>query len=64
VNERKTPNTQEAQPNATAELRRVGRLARIVKALASGATVTDIAEAEGIAGPLPHTKRTRRNAGS
>ena len=32
----------------TAELRREGRLARIAKALASGATVTDIAEAEGI----------------
>ena len=37
-----------AQPKPTAELRREGRLARIAKALASGATVTDIAEAEGI----------------
>ena len=36
------------QPTATTELRREGRLARIAKALASGATVTDIAEAEGI----------------
>ncbi len=35
------------QPPA-AQLRREGRLARIAKALASGATVTDIAEAEGI----------------
>ena len=34
--------------NPTAELRREGRLARIAKALASGATVTDIAEAEGM----------------
>ena len=32
----------------TAELRREGWLARIAKALASGATVTDIADAEGI----------------
>ena len=48
----KTQDTQhrsdEAQPISTAELRREGRLARIAKALASGATVTDIAEAEGI----------------
>jgi hypothetical protein len=36
------------QPKATAELRREGRLARIAKALASGASVTDVAEAEGI----------------
>ena len=36
------------EPKPTAELRREGRLARIAKALASGATVTDIAEAEGI----------------
>lgn len=33
---------------STAELRREGRLARIAKALAQGATVIDIAEAEGI----------------
>ncbi len=33
---------------ATVELRRGGRLARIAKALASGSTVTEIAEAEGI----------------
>ena len=45
---RKTSITEEAQPKPTAELRREGRLARIAKALASGATVTDIAEAEGI----------------
>ena len=32
----------------TAGLRREGRLTRIAKALASGATITDIAEAEGI----------------
>ena len=46
---RKTSNAQiePAAPSA-AELRREGRLARIAKALASGATVTDIAEAEGI----------------
>jgi hypothetical protein len=36
-------------PPRTAELRRESRLARIAKALASGATVTDIAEAERIA---------------
>ncbi len=41
-------NIEEAQPKPTAELRREGRLARIAKALVSGATVTDIAEAEGI----------------
>ena len=46
---RKPANTQtDPAPQATAELRREGRLARIAKALASGATVTDIAEAEGI----------------
>ena len=46
---RKPANAQ-TEPAAppTAELRREGRLARIAKALASGATVTDIAEAEGI----------------
>ncbi len=48
VSKRKTPITEEAQPKPTAELRREGRLTRIAKALASGATVTDIAEAEGI----------------
>ena len=48
MSKRKTPITEEAQPKPTAELRREGRLARIAKALASGATVTDIAEAEGI----------------
>jgi hypothetical protein len=36
------------KPASTAELRREGRLARIAKALVSGATVTEIAEAEGI----------------
>jgi hypothetical protein len=45
---KKTPNNEEARPKPTAELRREGRLARIAKALASGATVTDIAKAEGI----------------
>ena len=44
---KKTP-TEEAQPKPTSELRREGRLARIAKALVSGATVTEIAEAEGI----------------
>ena len=46
---RKTSNAQiePAAPSA-AELRREGRLTRIAKALASGATVTEIAEAEGI----------------
>jgi hypothetical protein len=42
-----TPTT-ELKPAPVAELRREGRLARIAKALAAGATVTDIAEAEGI----------------
>ena len=40
-------------------LRREGRLARIAKALASGTTVTDIAEAEGISRTL-----ASRNANS
>jgi hypothetical protein len=48
VSKRKTPTTDEAHFKPTAELRREGRLSRIAKALASGATVTDIAEAEGI----------------
>jgi hypothetical protein len=49
VRTRKTSNAQiEAAAPPTPELRREGRLARIAKALASGATVTDIAEAEGI----------------
>jgi hypothetical protein len=47
VSKRKIATTEE-QPKPTAELRREGRLARIAEALASGATVTDIAEAEGI----------------
>ena len=44
------PSNAQIEPAApsTAELRREGRLARIAKALASGASVTDIAEAEGI----------------
>jgi hypothetical protein len=48
VSKPKTPITEEAESKPTAELRREGRLTRIAKALASGATVTDIAEAEGI----------------
>ena len=48
MSKRKTPITEEAQAKPTAELRREGRLTRIAKALASGATVTDIADAEGI----------------
>ena len=48
MSKRKTPITEEAQSKPTAELRRESRLFRIAKALASGATVTDIAEAEGI----------------
>ena len=45
----KTPAIEDpVKPASTAELRREGRLARIAKALISGATVTDIAEAEGI----------------
>ena len=46
----KSQNSKErsATPPTTAQLRREGRLTRIAKALASGATVTDIAEAEGI----------------
>jgi hypothetical protein len=47
VTKRKTPTT-EPKPVPVAELRREGRLARIAKALAAGATVTDIAVAEGI----------------
>jgi len=46
VSKRKALITAEIQSKPTAELRREGRLARIAKALASGAT--DIAEAEGI----------------
>jgi hypothetical protein len=42
------PELDPAQAKPTAELRREGRLARIAKALASGAAVTDIAAAEGI----------------
>jgi hypothetical protein len=52
VSKRKTPITEEAQPKPTAEFRRESRLFRIAKALASGATVTDIAEAEGISRTL------------
>jgi hypothetical protein len=49
VRTRKTSNAQiEPAAPSTAELRREGRLARIAKALASGTTVTDVAEAEGI----------------
>ncbi len=44
----KNATTEKPAPPTTAELRREGRLTRIAKALASGATVTDIAEAEGI----------------
>ena len=47
MSKRKTPITEEAQSKPTAELRRESRLFRIAKALASGAAVTDIAEAEG-----------------
>src|SRR5688572_28109904 len=50
MSKRKTPVVEihQAQPQSTAELRREGRLARIAQALASGATVTDIAKAEGV----------------
>jgi hypothetical protein len=48
MSKRKTPNIEEALPKPIAELRRESRLARIAKALASGATVTEIAETEGI----------------
>ena len=48
VSKHKAPITEEAQSKPTAELRREGRLTRIAKALALGATVTDIADAEGI----------------
>ena len=41
-------NHRRSTVRTTAELRREGLLARIAKALASGATVTNIAEAEGI----------------
>ena len=48
MSKRKTPITEEAQSKPATELRRESRLFRIAKALASGATVTDIADAEGI----------------
>jgi hypothetical protein len=49
VRTRNTSKSQiEAAAPSVAEFRRDGRLARIARALASGATVTDIAEAEGI----------------
>jgi hypothetical protein len=49
MQKRKTPAIEDpVKPASTAELRREGRLARIAKALVSGATVTEIAEAEGI----------------
>ena len=49
MQKRKTPAIEDpVKPASTAELRREGRLARIAKALISGATVTEIAEAEGI----------------
>ncbi len=51
VTNRKTP-TIDPQSVPAAELRREGRLTRISKALASGATVTDIAETEGISRTL------------
>src|SRR3712207_5293624 len=40
------------QPKPTAQLRREGRLSRIAKALASGATVTEIAQDESISRTL------------
>ena len=66
MSKRKIPNTEvdEAQPRSTAELRREGRLARIAKALASGATVTEIPEAEGIGRTLAYARRTRLSAGN
>jgi hypothetical protein len=45
------------------DLRREGRLARIAKALATGAIVTDIAETEGIGRTLASREVTRRSAG-
>jgi len=59
MSKRKTPTVEitEAQPKPIADLRREGRLARIVKALVSGATVTDIAEAEASVAPSPHARR-------
>jgi hypothetical protein len=64
VSKLKTPITEEAQPKPTAELRREGRLARITKALASGATVTDIAEAEGISRTLASREANSPATGS
>ena len=53
MKKRKTPAIEDpVKPASTAELRREGRLARIAKALVSGATVTEIAEAEGISRAL------------
>jgi hypothetical protein len=54
MTKRKTPITT-PHPAPAAELRCKGRLARIAKALAAGATVTDIAEAEGISRTLAST---------
>jgi integrase len=60
VSKPKTPITEEAESKPTAELRREGRLTRIAKALASGATVTDIAEAEGIGRTLASREANSR----
>ena len=58
MSKRKTP-AKEVKPASTAELRREGRLARIAKALVFGATVTEIAEAEGISRTLASRGPTR-----
>jgi hypothetical protein len=65
MSKRKTPDNQEPQPKpTTAELRREGRLTRIAKALASGASVTEIAEAEGIGQTLGSREANSPEAGN
>ena len=64
MSKHKTPITEEAQSKPTAELRRESRLFRIAKALASGATVTDIAEAEGIGRTLASREANSPSAGN
>jgi hypothetical protein len=51
VSKHKALITEQAQSKPTTELCRESRLFRIAKALASGAAVTDIAEAEGMTAP-------------
>jgi hypothetical protein len=63
VGKRKIATTEE-QPKPTAELRREGRLARIAKALASGAQSAISPKRKGSDARSPPEKRTRRSAGN